>query len=542
MSAEPYQGRLELTWTNKERQLLAQEDGTYVWLPPADYRVAEVRLLDSAGTVGTVASPRHRAKDNLLIRGDALYGLTSLLKLPELEREYAGKITLAYLDPPFNTQRSWLQYDDALEHSVWLTMLRDRLAQLKELLAPDGSIYVHCDFSEGHYLKVVMDEIFDRSNFRGEIIWKRTTAHSDAHTWSEVTDTILFYSKSPAFAWTTPYLAHDEDYLASKYRLTDADGRRYQLDNLTSPNPRPNMTYVWRGFPPPAFGWRYSRETMAKLHEEGRIWYPDTTTKRPRLKRYLDESKGRIADNLWTDIPPVNSQAHEDTGYATQKPEALIQRIVAASSRPGDIVLDCFLGSGTTAAVAHKMGRRWIGIEWTSDSLKTYAIPRLTAVVNGEDSGGITKDVGWQGGGGFRMLEIAPSMFGADGGQVFLSEWATNGKLAEVTAAQLRYDYDYDPPFSGRRGRSRLAVIDGLVNEDVVRLLVTALADDERLIVCGTAIDPAARDALRALRRGSTVRKIPQSILREYRLADRARRHHPEPTSATTEAEPMAAT
>jgi adenine-specific DNA-methyltransferase len=216
---------------------------------PADYRVAEVRLLDSTGTVGTVAPARSRAKDNLLIRGDALYGLTSLLKLPEFEREYAGKITLAYLDPPFNTQRSWLQYDDALEHSVWLTMLRDRLTQVKELLAPDGSVYVHCDFSEGHYLKVVMDEIFDRSNFRGEIIWKRTTAHSDAKTWSEVTDTILFYSKSSAFAWTTPYLEHDEDYLATKYRYTDADGRRYRLDNLTSPNPRPNMTYVWRGFP-----------------------------------------------------------------------------------------------------------------------------------------------------------------------------------------------------------------------------------------------------------------------------------------------------
>lgn len=168
---------------------------------------------------------------------------------------------------------------------------------------------MHCDFSEGHYLKVVMDEIFDPSNFRAEIIWKRTTAHSDAHTWSEIADTILFYSKSPAFAWTTPYLAHDEDYLASKHRLTDPDGRRYQLDNLTSPNPRPNMTYVWRGFPPPKFGWRYSRETMANLHEEGRIWYPNSTTKRPRLKRYLDESKGRIADNLWTDIPPVNSQA-----------------------------------------------------------------------------------------------------------------------------------------------------------------------------------------------------------------------------------------
>jgi adenine-specific DNA-methyltransferase len=542
MSAEPYHGRLELTWTNKDQQLLAQEDGTYMWLPAADYRVAEVRLLDTTGTVGTVAPARSRAEDNLLIRGDALYGLTSLVKLPEFEREYAGKITLAYLDPPFNTQRSWLQYDDALEHSVWLTMMRDRLAQVKELLAPDGSVYVHCDFSEGHYLKIVMDELFGRGNFRGEIIWKRTTAHSDAHTWSEVTDTILFYSKGSVFVWNTPYISHNEDYLASKYRYVDSDGRQYRLDNLTSPNPRPNMTYEWRGFPPPAFGWRYSRETMAKLDEEGRIWYPDAKTKRPQLKRYLDESRGRIADNLWTDIPPVNSQAHEDTRYATQKPEALIQRIVAASSRPGDIVLDCFLGSGTTAAVAHKMGRRWVGIESSADSLEEYAVPRLTAVVRGQDPAGITREVGWSGGGGFRILEVAPSMFCADGGQVFLSEWATNSKLAEVTAAQLHYDYDYDPPFSGRRGRSRLAVIDGLVNDDVIRLLATVLADDERLVACGTAVDPAARDVLRALRPGSTVRKIPQSILQEYRLTVRAQRHHPQPATPPVPPEPVATT
>jgi adenine-specific DNA-methyltransferase len=512
-----YDGRLELTWTNKLLRLLAHEDGSYEWVPPSDYRVAEVRLLHDVRGVGDVHQERDRAKDNLLIRGDALNALTSLAELPEFAREFAGKVKLAYLDPPFNTQRSFLHYDDALEHSVWLTLMRDRLTQVHKLLAPDGCLYVHCDSSEGHYLKVVMDEVFTRSNFRNEIVWKRTTAHSDAHTWSQVTDSIFFYTKSPAFTWNSPYLSHDDSYIATKYRHVDSDGRAYRLDNLTSPNPRPNLTYEWKGHQPPPFGWRYSQETMAKLDAEGRIWYPDDKSKRPQLRRYLDESKGRLADNLWTDLPPVNSQAGEDTGYDTQKPEALLERIISASSDPGDIVLDCFLGSGTTAAVAHKMGRRWVGVEWSRDSVDKYIAPRLTKIRDGQDETGVTKQVKWQGGGGFRILDVAPSMFDASADQVFLSGWATNGQLAEVTAAQLHYDYRPDAPFCGLRGRSRLAVVDGLVNGAVVRLLVDALAEGERLVVCGTAIDPEARTVLKELLPGSSVRKIPQSILREYR-------------------------
>ncbi len=167
------------------------------------------------------------------------------------------------------------------------------------------------------------------------------------------------------------------------------------------------------------------------------------------------------------------------------------------------------------------MGRRWIGVERNRETLDTFVIPRLTKVVHGTDPGGVTVEAGWQGNGSFRILDVAPSMFTAEGGQVFLSDWATNGKLAEATAAQLHYRYAYDSPFCGRRGRSRLAVIDGLVNEAVIRLLIDALPINEGLVVCGTAIDPDARDVLRELRRGSAVRKIPQSILQEYRQATR---------------------
>jgi adenine-specific DNA-methyltransferase len=168
-----YEGRLELTWTNKPLRLLAHEDGSYERVSPSDHRVADVRLPHDAGTVGEVHGADERAKDNLLIRGDALNALTSLIELPEFAREYAGKVKLAYLDPPFNTQQSFLHYDDALEHSVWLTIMRDRLVNIKTLLSPDGSVWVHCDDSEQAHLKAVMDEVFSRQCFVATVVWQK---------------------------------------------------------------------------------------------------------------------------------------------------------------------------------------------------------------------------------------------------------------------------------------------------------------------------------------------------------------------------------
>ena len=182
-------------------------------------------------------------------------------------------------------------------------------------------------------------------------------------------------------------------------------------------------------------------------------------------------------------------------------------------------MLDCFAGSGTTAAVAHKMGRRFVAVEWSRDTIETFTRPRLERVVTGGDEGGITKDVGWEGGGGFRVLEVAPSMFAEVEGRVWLAPWAVDSELAEATAAQLAYDFDPDPPFAGRKGRTRLAVVDGLVNGDVVELLVGALPPEEKVVVCGTAIDPEASELLKTLRSGSRTRKIPASILAEYRIA-----------------------
>lgn len=353
---------------------------------------------------------------NTLIYGDNLYHLREM---------GSSQVDLVYLDPPFNSKTaynllfrtpggdavqaqttafkdtwSWDRpaadaFDDVLAsgspaagmmrslHSflgesdmmAYLAMMSVRLIEMQRVLKPTGSLYLHCDPTASHYLKLLLDSIFGFDRFRNEIVWKRTTTHSDAKTWSRVADNILFYTKGKTFTWNTPREAYSDNYLATKYNHREADGRRYMLDNMTSPNPRPNMMYEWKGFPFPAKGWRYSKETMAELDAAGRIWYPTNkygdydTNKRPRLKRYLEEMAGGVMGTIWTDIAPVNSQARERIGYPTQKPVALLERLVAASSNPGDVVLDPFCGCGTTVEAAENLGRQWIGLDVTHHAI-----------------------------------------------------------------------------------------------------------------------------------------------------------------------------
>lgn len=302
------------------------------------------------------------------------------------------------------------------------------------------------------------------------------------------------------------------------YANPDNDPRGPWFDGnpVNSPNPRKNLMYTITApsgyeIPPPPNGWRWSRETLMEKMATGEIRFTESG-RGIRRRTYLKDHAGLPASSLWTDLAETghNRQAKSELKrlfpgvqtadlFKTPKPERLLYKILRVATAPGDIILDCFLGSGTTAAVAQKTGRRWIGVEWSAETVNTYARSRLKKVVQGTDNGGITSLVGWTADGGFRVIDVAPSIFESVEGQVFLSEWATNGKLAEVTAAQLHYDYEYAPPFAGRRGRSRLSVIDGLVNEAVVRLVVNALPEDERVVVCGTAIDPQAKDALRKL-------------------------------------------
>jgi site-specific DNA-methyltransferase (adenine-specific) len=275
------------------------------------------------------------------------------------------------------------RYIDALRSALgesdmmaYLVMMAVRLSALRGTLKPTGSLYLHCDSTASHYLKILLDAVFGIQNFRNDIIWKRTTTHSDSKTWSRVSDNILFYTAGKQFTWNIPREAYSEEYLDTKYTNDDGDGRRYMLDNMTSPSPRPNMMYEWKGFPFPEKGWRYSKETMARLDGEGRIWYPRDkdgamdNTRRPRLKRYLDEMSGGVMGNIWTDISPVNSQAQERIGYPTQKPISLLERIIQASTREGDVVLDPFCGCGTTIEAAQRARRQWIGIDIAIHSIK----------------------------------------------------------------------------------------------------------------------------------------------------------------------------
>ena len=249
---------------------------------------------------------------------------------------------------------------------AYLAMMAPRLMELRRVLKSTGSIYLHCDTTASHYLKLVMDAVFGPINFRSEITWRRTNAHSDSKDWSDVSDILLYYVKdaNSDFTWNPIYLKHSEGHISGKYKA-GTDGRFFTLSDMTSPHARPNMMYEWEGYPFPPMGWRYSRETMQKLDDEGRIWYPGNKSKRPRLKRYLDEMPGTLVTNIWTDISPINSQAQERLGYPTQKPEALLNRIIKASSNEGDVVLDPFCGCGTAVAVAEKMKRQWLGIDIT---------------------------------------------------------------------------------------------------------------------------------------------------------------------------------
>ncbi|MEQ7154023.1 DNA methyltransferase [Brevundimonas aurifodinae] len=288
------------------------------------------------------------------------------------ERAYAEVLQSGTSDAAnmLAAMRSFLGTNDMM---AYLAMMAVRLIELHRVLKPTGSLYLHCDPTASHYLKLLLDAVFGPTNYRNEIIWKRQTAHSDAtNKFSDVSDVILFYAKSPLFKFKPVHVAHDPAYLTKFYRHDDADGRGpYQLDNTTSPNPRPNMMYEWMGYPFPSKGWRYERKTMQRLHDEGRLHYPvfkDGTpdySKRIRLKRYLSEQTGSIVTNVWTDINPLHAGSAERLGYPTQKPLALLERILAASSNEGDVVLDPFCGCGTTVHAAQKMGRRWIGIDVT---------------------------------------------------------------------------------------------------------------------------------------------------------------------------------
>ena len=248
--------------------------------------------------------------------------------------------------------------------AAFLCFMAVRLMEMHRVLREDGSLYLHCDPTASHYLKSLLDAIFGKEQFRNEITWRRTNSHNDARrNFSSVCDILLFYTKSDEFTFQTQRSPYSEEHIAKSYRYVDENNRRYTTRDLRSPSPRPNLTYDYKGYKPHPNGWSVSLERMKQLDSEGRLHFPKSKNGRIRMKRFLDEMPGVPVGNIWDDIGPIQSQAKERVGYPTQKPLALYERIIKASSNEGDIVLDPFAGCATTPIAAERLGRRWVGMD-----------------------------------------------------------------------------------------------------------------------------------------------------------------------------------
>ncbi|MFM7848553.1 MAG: site-specific DNA-methyltransferase [Rubrivivax sp.] len=386
----------------------------------------------AAPTVGTPPP-----EGNLLVQGDNLEALKALLPF------YRGRVKCIFIDPPYNTRSAFEHYDDNLEHSQWLSMMLPRLQLLREFLREDGSIWVTIDDHEGHYLKVLMDEVFGRGNFVASVTWQKTTSvHNNAEFFSSSSDLLLVYAQS--FGRLRLGRIQRSERNASDYANPDNDWRGAWSSSplhVSLTSGQRGAQYARSGtssglfalrspsgvevMPPAGRAWAYSQDSIAAFEADGRIWWGLKGNNQPRLKRFLSEQKqGVVPTTIWLSSEAGHNQdakaemlglRTDNSGelFATPKPERLLARIIELASDAGDLILDSFLGSGTTAAVAHKMGRRWIGIEMGEHAL-SHCLPRLRKVVEGEQ-GGISAAVGWQGGGGFRTLQLGAPLFDEQG-------------------------------------------------------------------------------------------------------------------------------
>ena len=480
-------GKLELTWVGKYEE-----------------EKLEPRILieDKSKSYGDPDT------ENMLIHGD------NLLALKALQHEYSGKIKCIYIDPPYNTGSAFKHYDDDVEHSIWLSLIRDRLHLLRDLLSDDGYIFVQIDNYEMAYLKVLLDEVFGRNNFVNDIVWKRKGGSvNPRNKLNNNTDYILLYQKSDRAELNLIYTLDDEDtqaYIKKRINSVDENGRRYQASPIISPSYSPTLIYEYKGYQPPANGWSLSREKMEQFDREGRLYFPEDKTKRIRRKQFLDEYKGQPIGNLWTDIYVINSMSSERVGFdGGQKPEKLIQRIIEMGSKPGDIVLDSFLGSGTTAAVAHKMGRKWIGIE-LGEHVYSLCKTRLDKIIDG-DQAGISKEVDWQGGGGYKFYELAEPLLVKN--KVLpiyqINPSYTWNMVCEAICKIEGFTYEPSGEFQGHSSENRfIHITEEFVNTKYVMSIMKNLGDKQSLLIyC------KKNQADMILPENVEVKKIPKDLL-----------------------------
>jgi adenine-specific DNA-methyltransferase len=522
--------KLELTWIGKEhrpklepRILLEDPEKSY----HAAHRVTE-----------------HDCFDNRLIFGD------NLLALKALEAEFAGKVKCVFIDPPYNTGSAFTYYDDGLEHSIWLSMMRDRIEIIRKLLSDDGSLWITIDDTEAHYLKVLCDELFGRYNFVANVVWQKKSSSQANSTWlSDSHDHILVYSKNKEI-WRPSFLPRSEKQNAI-YKHSDEfdginpDGSYYGRGpwfpgdftiSLTtgqrgkqfaktgvSTNLYPIITPAGREvLPAKGRCWAYIKDSFEQLKSDNRVTFGSHGNNKPCIKRFLTEIQdlGVVCMTFWhySEVGENRIAAQEvknfnpEDPFPTPKPELLIKRILDLSTNPGDLILDSFAGSGTTGAVAQKMGRRWIMIE-LGDHCHTHIIPRLQKVINGKDNGGIPQSVNWQGGGGFRYYRLAPPLLQQDKwGNWVINKTYNPAMLTEALCNLKGFTYAPSDTFYWQQGYSTerdfiYITTQNLSHDQLAQFSDEVGADRSLLVLCRAFRGKADKFP------NLTVKKIPKQVL-----------------------------
>lgn len=654
--------RLQLTWYNKDKALIPTETGKYgyTWVDPSDPRYCEthtlimddyVRGAQTAKTDEFTYSDRadlEPQEDNLLILGESGDVLEALTRVPELAEKYVGQVKLIYIDPPFNTAQTFASYEDNLEHSIWLTMMRDRLLHMKKLLTNDGSIWVHLDYAENHRMRLLLDEVFGGTNFVAEFVWQKADSpRGDAQRVSVDQDVILCYASSDATQFhRMPRTAADN----ARFSNSDGDPRGiwWSADltapgNLSGKRQHPSVFGIQHPISGeihfPAIGRHWTFEASRIIRSLSEFGYyifadpdlekrllhsnltqsqlrqdiPDMLIDPERLEESRNKAEKRIQEGAWPEFfvkergfgrkayPPSFGQParswwpNDQVGhnreatselkalfpgqatFSTPKPERLLERIIHIGSNPGDIVLDVFAGSGTTAAVAHKMGRRWVTCELLESTFTTFTRPRLEKVIHDQDPGGITMTVdrtlkstavlpekfevkdlqdatklltaitkeddlagediaainvvkrllatapskkrNWRGGGGFQVAHLSPSCFDYDPtlDRVMLTPEATGEVLVSSVAANLGFTLlhpDDDYIFDARRGNALLKVVEGVATTEIVDWLASQIQPGETIVLAATTVMDGVRQHLRKLVKGSWVVALPDDVFR----------------------------
>jgi len=502
--------KLELTWIGKENR------------PKLEPRI----LIEDPGKS---YHARHKVSDNDVFDNRLIFG-DNLLALKALEQVFAGKVKCVLIDPPYNTGSAFTHYDDGLEHSIWLSLMRDRLEIIRRLLSEDGSLWITIDDNEAHYLKVLCDEVFGRANFVANVVWQKRTSPDNRLRLGDAHDSILVFRRNKALGTevfnqlpisgerTMAFKNPDNDprgaWASTDFTGMTGHATANQYYTIISPS---GISHP----PPEGRCWALSEDTFKKLIADNRVWFGINGKARPRLKRFLNEMEGQNSWSWWPNTEVGHNQEAKkesvalfgaNSAFDTPKPERLLSRILQISTNSGDLVLDSFAGSGTTGAVAHKMGRRWIMVE-LGEHCHTHIIPRMKKVIDGEDPGGITKAVNWKGGGGFRYYRLAPSLLEKDKwGNWVINKTYNAAMLAEALCKLEGFTYAPSDSVYWQHGHSTerdfIYVTTANLSHEQLQQLSDEVGPDRSLLVLCTAFRARA-DRYPNL----TVKKIPRAVL-----------------------------